>query len=246
MQVRKLSAISSTNDYLKVLLTQTELENFAVVVADYQDAGKGQGANIWHSEKGKNLLFSILVKFNDLPIYKSAYLNFAIAIGIFQILNQYLPKVKIKWPNDIMADDKKICGILIENTIRSSKIKHSIIGVGLNVNQIDFPFELSNATSFTKLLKKEFDKELLLEKIIASIKNQINLLNYKNLEALKFTYENFLYRKGSSFSFSYSNGESFLGTILGVSEMGLLRIEFSDGSIKEFANKELIFNISKQ
>lgn len=241
MKLLKLSAISSTNDYLKELLTQSKLENCTVVVTDYQVSGKGQGTNKWHSEKGKNLLFSLLLKFEDLSIHKSAYLNFAIAIGIYQVLESYLPKVKIKWPNDIMAEDQKICGILIENSISGSNIKYSIIGIGLNVNQCFFPKELVNVTSFFKILNKESDKELLLKEIINSINKQVELLLSYQFELLKFNYEQVLFRNGIFSPFAYFNGETFFGTIVGVSKIGLLQIKMADKTVKEFANKEIVF-----
>jgi BirA family biotin operon repressor/biotin-[acetyl-CoA-carboxylase] ligase len=243
MKLHKLSATSSTNDYLKEFLIQSKLENFTIIVADYQELGKGQGVNKWHSEKGKNLLFSLLVRFEDMPIYKSAFLNFAVSLGIFKVLKEYLPEVSIKWPNDIMADEKKICGILIENSIAGTRIKHSVVGVGLNVNQFIFPKELSNATSFYKILNKEFDREILLREIFISIKEQIHLLKSNKYEELKLNYEQILFRKGIISPFKYSTGKSFLGTIIGVNNIGLLRMKMSDETVNEFSNKEIVFVI---
>ena len=243
MILLKLSAISSTNDYLKELLTQSKLENYTVVVTDYQVSGKGQGVNKWHSEKGKNLLFSLLINFENLPVYKNAYLNFAVALGIHQVLAKYLTDVKIKWPNDIMAGGKKICGILIENTIGGSNIKNSIIGVGLNVNQLNFPEELiKSAASFYSLLNKEFDKDVLLNEILDAIKTQIDFLQQDSFEELKTRYEHILYRKGVFKTYKEKSTEDvFIGKIIGVSITGLLRIILPNDTVREYANKEIIF-----
>ena len=244
MIILKLSAISSTNDYLKELLTQSKLENYTVVVTDYQVSGKGQGANKWHSEKGKNLLFSLLINFENLPVYKNAYLNFAVALGIHQVLAKYLRDVKIKWPNDIMAGDKKICGILIENTIAGSNIKNSIVGVGLNVNQLNFPEELKSATSFYSLLNKEFDKDVLLNEILDAIKTQIDFLQHDSFEELKTRYELVLYKKGIFETYmEMSTQNKFIGKIIGVSKTGLLRVILPNDTVREYANKEIIFII---
>jgi len=212
-----------------------------VITTDYQVSGKGQGINKWYSEKGKNLLFSMLVKFDEFSINKSAYLNFAIALGIYQVLSKYIPQTKIKWPNDIMAENKKICGVLIENSVGGSKIKHSIVGVGLNVNQLIFPKEIPNATSFNKILNIVFDRDKLQEELITAIKKQVDKLVNKNFDELKQGYESVLFKKNIPTTFKNKTGDVFNGIIIGVSEIGLLRVKVSDNSIKEFANKELVF-----
>jgi len=241
MIIRKLSTISSTNDYLKELYAKKDLDNFTVISTDYQTLGKGQGVSKWVSDKGKNLLFSILVKYEDLKISNVPFLNFSISIAIYQVLKQYLSQVEIKWPNDIMAGNKKICGVLIENVIRNSVINHSVIGVGLNVNQISFPKNLPNATSLNMLLSKEFDLDLLLKELIFSIQKQINILEEKQFITLKLNYEEVLYKKGIPSMFKTKEGKVFMGKIIGVSDTGLLKIALENEKIIEFANKELEF-----
>jgi len=241
MKLHKLSATSSTNDYLKELLTQFKLENYTVVVTDYQVLGKGQGMNKWHSEKGKNLLFSVLIKFDRFSINKSAYLNFAITLGIYQVLSKYIPQTKIKWPNDIMAENKKICGVLIENSVGGSKIKHSIVGIGLNVNQLIFPKEIPNATSFNKILNTIFDRDKLQEELIIAIKKQVDKLVNENFDELKRGYESVLFKKNILTIFKNKKGDVFNGIIIDVSKIGLLRVKMPNNSIEEFANKELVF-----
>ena len=240
MNIRKLSAINSTNEFLKELCTKIDLENFTVISADFQTNGKGQTSNKWYSDKGKNLLFSILINDLYLDISKQAYFNFAISIGIHQILTNYLPQIKIKWPNDIMAGKNKICGILIENTIKKSIISQSIIGIGLNVNQLNFPDEIPNATSFIKILNKQFDRDQLLLEIFNAINHQISYLKNCEFNKLKTTYESVLFKKDIPSIFKYKQN-TFLGKIVGVTNTGLLQLELETGELKEFYNKELIF-----
>lgn len=238
MILHKINATDSTNTYLKSLLKKNTLENYTVVSTDFQFSGKGQGVNKWISEKGKNLLFSILITPYNLSITNSAYLNFAISLGIYKVLVQYSTQIKIKWPNDIMADSHKICGILIENKLKGRLINQSIIGVGLNVNQLTFPENLSKVTSLKKITNKALDRDILLKKLVLSIKNYIDLLDKKQLSILKNKYVEYLYKIGVPTMFQDSN-KSFLGKIVGVSKLGMLLIEHTDGSLQEFANKEI-------
>ena len=241
MKILKFSAISSTNDYLKELISKSSIENYTVISTDFQSKGKGQAANKWVSSKGKNLLFSILVRFSNYEIAKQAYINFAISIGIYQVLKKYYPKIDIKWPNDIMAEDKKICGILIENTVKGNKLSYSIIGIGLNVNQLEFSKDLPNAISLKALKNRDIDRDILLIELLESIKQQIKILNEKSLDGLKFNYEKALFKKGITMMFKTNKNKTFLGKIKGVSEIGLLQIELEDGVVVEFANKEVFF-----
>ncbi len=240
MKLYKLDAIGSTNAYLKQLNTDFLQDSFTVVTANYQHSGKGQSSNIWTSQRGKNLLFSILIKFNDFTIEKSAYLNFAISIAIYQVLREYLPLTKIKWPNDIMAGKRKICGILIENSVRGVKINHSIVGIGLNVNQVLFKDDLLNATSLKKELNKEFDRDLLLDKLMKSVKNQINRLENNLFKELKADYESVLFKKNIEALYA-SDNKHFTGEIVGVSKIGLLQIKLESGVVEQFANKEIVY-----
>ena len=239
MKIYKLSAISSTNTYLKDLLSVEKVTNFTVVSTEFQTLGKGQMAAKWHSKKSKNLLFSILANHRILAISNQAYLNFAVSIAIYNVLQRLLPKVTIKWPNDIMSHNKKICGILIENSVKNGSIKYSIIGVGLNVNQLVFPNSIPNATSLKKELKHSFNRNLLLEKLISSIQKQVALLYETSFLALKNTYESVLYKKKKPTMFKNLAGITFLGRITGVTSAGLLLIELPDGTTKTFAVKEI-------
>jgi len=241
MKLYKLNATSSTNSYLKNLVLNTELNNYSIVVTEYQTSGKGQLQNKWCSERGKNLLFSILYECSDLKICNQAFLNFAISLAVFNVLKPYLPNVKIKWPNDILSRHKKVCGILIENSVKNGSINYSIIGIGLNVNQTNFPLDLPNASSIKNILGKSFNRSKLLDELILSIKNQLKRIDEKSFPDIKFDYEHVLYKNNTPAMYKDSAGNQFIGKIIGVSNSGMLLIELEHGSIREFAVKEVSF-----
>ncbi|PIE49054.1 MAG: biotin--[acetyl-CoA-carboxylase] ligase [Flavobacteriales bacterium] len=241
MKIVKLSATNSTNDYLRNLLKQNKAKNNMVVVADYQTSGKGIGSNIWYSEKGKNLLFSVLISFEDLPVARQYYLNFAVSIAVYNVLKYYIPeKLLIKWPNDILSANQKICGILIECVVKQDKVIHAVIGVGLNVNQTNFSDDLFNVTSLKLLLINDVDREDLLEKMLIEIHYQILFVKKQAFSELKDKYEAVLYKKNIPTVFSDANGNKFMGKIIGTaSQTGNLLVEMEDETIREFGIKEI-------
>jgi BirA family biotin operon repressor/biotin-[acetyl-CoA-carboxylase] ligase len=241
MKIHKLSAISSTNDFLKDLVLITKPKNYTIVFADYQTDGRGQLEKKWHSEDGKNLLFSLLLKIKDFDATRQICLNYAISLAIFKVLNDILTNVKIKWPNDIMSRQKKICGLLIENTIKNDKIEHSIVGIGLNVNQVDFPKYLKNVSSLKLEAQQDFDRDELLKKIVEAIKIQIKRIENNTFNDLKKEYKAVLYKAQIPAMFKDKNDIIFMGKIIDVSSRGKLQIELDDESIKEFDAKDVKF-----
>ena len=239
MKLFKLDAINSTSTYLKQLSKKTETDNWTVVSAEYQTLGRGQVDTKWVSEKGKNLIFSILIRYDLLNTQNQFFLNCAISLGIYHTLLRYnLPKLKIKWPNDIMADNKKLGGILIENSLRNDQIYQSIVGIGLNVNQEDFLDQPFKAVSIRNLLDLELSRNDLLAEIMDSVKDHIDLLNSKEFKFLHKSYENVLYRNNKPHMFE-SDGQIFLGKIIGVSKEGMLQIEDENEKIRKFNFKEV-------
>ena len=140
-----LEEVESTNKYVRSHIQ--ELDNLSVVSAECQTAGRGQGDHTWHSEPGMNLTFSILVKNPSIAPAEQARISTDVAQSIVQLLDEHSIKAWIKPPNDIWVEDKKICGILIEHSLRGNRISWTIIGIGLNVNQTVFPADLPNPTS---------------------------------------------------------------------------------------------------
>ncbi|HJY13398.1 MAG TPA: biotin--[acetyl-CoA-carboxylase] ligase, partial [Flavobacterium sp.] len=175
MKLIKLDAIDSTNDFLKALSSRDELDNFTVVTAENQTKGKGQMGAKWESESGKNLIMSALVRdflFDNEQVFN---LSLIVSLSVIEALTSLnIPDLSIKWPNDIMSYNKKIGGILIENTIKSDGRIVSVVGLGLNVNQTNFD-ELPNASSLAVICKAEFDKDSLPFLIIEKMKQSIEL-----------------------------------------------------------------------
>ena len=238
MKVIKLDAIDSTNDFLKGLSSKQELENFTVVTAETQTKGKGQMGAVWASEPSKNLIMSILVKDFLSDICQIFDLNIAVSLAVIKVLeSSMIPSLSIKWPNDIMSYNKKIGGILIENSIKSDGTIISIVGLGLNVNQTNFE-NLPKASSLTVICGNEFDKEALLLSIRTAIKKNIALWQQHPI-ILWDQYTNNLYKKGLPMAFSDQNDNNFMGIIQGVSAIGKLEVLLEDDSISEFDIKEI-------
>jgi len=235
----KLDAINSTNTYLKGWAKENTAVQWAVVVAKSQTAGKGQQNESWQSESGKNLTFSILYRFDNLPLSQQFHLNCAISLSLYDTLLPIIGKsLTVKWPNDIMSDNKKLGGILIENTVKKGNITQSVIGVGLNVNQINFPNDLPNATSLGMISKKTYDLDKLLQSILESVKRRFELLEMKKYDTLNKVYQKTLFRRNVLSQFSDGN-KIFNGKIIKVTTAGKLQIELENKTVKEFYLKEI-------
>jgi BirA family biotin operon repressor/biotin-[acetyl-CoA-carboxylase] ligase len=237
----KLDAIDSTNSFLKELVQNSSVEDYTVVSAKKQTSGRGQMNNTWVSEPHKNLTFSIFTRFKHLNIEHQPYLGFAVAIAIFEVLNTMaVPNLSIKWPNDIMSGNKKICGILVETTFTQQKIKNTIIGIGLNVNQKEFPTQLSHASSLLNLLGKEFDLDSLMVSLTQTIRQKIDALEHHQFESIHQKYLDHLYKKDVPTTFKNEKTQLFfMGMIKEVSTSGNLRIQLEDDSIVVFGIKEI-------
>ena len=222
MQIIKLNAIDSTNQYLHDLIGQISLEDFAVVTARYQTKGRGQRSTIWQSEKDKNLIISILKKEIDLKPQHQFLLNIVVSLAVFKTLQAFkIPKLSIKWLNDILSHDKKIGGILIELILKKNTIDKAIIGIGLNINQTIFK-DLSSASSLQNITGIHYDLDELLHKLLDNFKYYFSI---KNTAELWRTYESLLFRKDKPSTFVCLNGDLFSGIIKGVSQRGKLMVK---------------------
>lgn len=239
MELIKLDAIGSTNDFLKELTTNQIVENFTTVSAENQTNGRGQMGSKWVVESGKNLTMSILIKDLLLEVSTVYTLNVAVALAVIVVLESYkIPKLSIKWPNDILADSKKIGGILIENSIKSDGEIFSIVGIGLNVNQINFD-KFPKASSLRVITECFFEKEELLYKIVEAICfNTVKILNGYS-EELWEIYNNKLFKKGIPTLFQNESGHRFMGIIQQVLKTGELEVLLEDDCIQTFGIKEI-------
>lgn len=235
MQIIKLNAIDSTNRYLRDLVSEIPLEDFAVVVAKHQTHGRGQRTTTWQSEKDKNLIISVLKKDITINIEHQFLLSIAVSLALYKTLQAFqIPNLSIKWPNDILSHHSKIAGILIELVTKKNKIDHAIIGIGLNVNQIEFD-QLPRASSLKRITGIHYDLDELLYKLLENLKHF--LVNHDHAQ-LWNSYEQFLFRKDKPSTFLDTYGVSFAGIIKGVSKTGKLRVKTED-SIQEFDLKSI-------
>ena len=236
MKLIKLNAIDSTNTYLKNLCRANEIENFTVVTAESQTDGRGQMGAKWETVTGKNLLMSVLFR-NEWQDFSELFvLNVAVAICVYDVLLEMeIPNLSVKWPNDIMAENKKIAGILIENVLKTDKKVESIIGIGLNVNQTSFA-NLPKASSLQLLTNKEFDVDTLAIKITEKIE-----MVCKNLqpEVLWKNYHKILYKLMQPVAFETADKNQFMGIIQGVTQDGKLKVLLENDEVKTFAVKEI-------
>lgn len=237
MRIVKLDAISSTNDFLKEMSRNSVASNFTVVTAKNQTKGKGQRGSTWESQAGKNLTFSVFI--TDTEHFKQGIfsMNVCVAISILKTLEKHnLPNLSVKWPNDIMSDDKKLAGILIENILHADGTFSSVIGIGLNVNQMNFD-ALPSASSIAKVLKHEVDIDILLSDLLAELQRQ---LSHKANDKQQWDYfrEN-LFRKNKLSNFRLPDGSEMTATIKDVDEKGRLLIEDQNNQIHKFLLKEI-------
>ncbi|MBO9585364.1 MAG: biotin--[acetyl-CoA-carboxylase] ligase [Flavobacterium sp.] len=238
MKLIKLDAIDSTNDFLKALASQDEVENFTTVTAENQTKGKGQVGGVWKTQAGKNLTMSVLVKdflFSNDEVFN---LSVLVSLSVAEVLKSLnIPDICIKWPNDILSYNKKLVGILIENTLKSDGRIVSVAGIGINVNQTDFD-ELPNASSLAVIAGKDFDKEEIAILIVEKLKEKINSWKTDS-QNLWNDYFNFLFKKGVPTAFRDNDNKDFMGIIQGVSPIGKLQVLLEDDSVAEFEIKEV-------
>ncbi len=234
-KILQLDVVSSTNTVLREMLNQAPQEEGLVIVADYQTGGRGQENTVWESDRGLNVLCSVLLQPNFLSIDEQIYLNMALCLAVYDMISEYTSEVCIKWPNDVYARQQKVCGILIENQLAGSKIKSSIVGIGLNVNQQQF--KQSKATSLSAVKNKLLDKEEVLTKLLQAINKRYQLLFLKQFEKLNKDYHHVLLGLNEVRKFQ-SGFNVFNGVIKQVNEQGMLVVEVKK-ELKKFRVKEI-------
>lgn len=240
MYIIKLDAINSTNSYLREMCAVNHPEDFTVVVTKDQTEGRGQMGTVWHSEKSKNLMFSVFKDVSYLNVTLQFYISIAASIGLYMALKKlHIPNLSVKWPNDILSDNKKIAGILIENIIKSNKLSGTIVGIGINVNQMNFE-NLPEATSLKLITGQSINLDELLLNVLNNIKDSLQDLEKLELKKLKSKYENLLFGKENLLSFTLKDKTEVQGIIKGINENGKLKVE-QDGTLFNYDLKEISF-----
>ena len=237
MKLIKLDAIDSTNIYVKELIAKGDIKNYTAVISKYQTNGRGRNNSIWQDEPSKNLNFTLYKEFNSFKIENKFLLNIISSISVFKLLKKYnLKNLSVKWPNDIMTGNKKISGILIENNIRGKSINYSIIGIGINVNQLNFK-NLPKATSLHIETGVTNSPELMAEELQQILKLNFELM-LENPDELLNDYNKFLFEKDKTANFLI-NGKIFLGKLTKVNKLGEILIRINDGVIEKFNVDEI-------
>lgn len=239
MRIIKLNAIDSTNSYLRRLSNEEYLEDYTIVTAEYQTQGKGQMGTVWSSESSRNLIFSVFKDTTKFQLEHPFLISMVTSLAVIKALQSFsISRLSIKWPNDILSEDKKICGILIENVIKQQSLGNTIIGVGLNVNQTEF-INLPKASSLKLITGNVYDLEEVLYEVIKSLKYYFGILKKADYEGLKTAYEACLFRKDKPSTFKDDKGFVFSGYIKSVTLLGTLQVLLEDDIIKEFDLKEV-------
>lgn len=242
----KLDAIASTNDYLRELLSKGEkITEGTVVIAENQHGGKGQRGKQWMSEPGANLTFSILLYPRFLRASDQFELSKAISLGIISYLQHTLPvnvsEIKVKWPNDIYIGREKVCGILMENAVSGNQVAHSIIGIGLNVNQQVFDKSIPNPTSMKLSSQEDHNLSHVLEGLCCYLDRRYMRLRNTPLHEANEEYLGALYRFAQIGDYEVK-GVPLRAQIVGVSGTGCLILEDERGSQIHCNHQEVVFS----
>ena len=222
-------------------------DKLSVFAAKYQTAGRGQRGNKWNSTRGQNLTFSILADFyaENMPKVNAREqfaLSIVAALSVSDLLEGYGISNTIKWPNDIYIRDRKICGMLLENSLSGTTVSSSIIGIGLNVNQTEFPPELINPTSIAAASGKRLDITDVLDDFLICFQRRFDSLSER--DDLKKEYVSRLYRLDNVRRYhDFLTDTDFDGKIKGISDEGLLLVEMPDSSVRKYAFKEISYII---
>lgn len=241
MRIFRYDTLDSTNS--EAARRSDDLAHGDVIVARQQSSGRGQRGNTWESQPGKNLTFSVVLFSDNLSAKNSFLLSMAVSVSIVEALREAVNSrdIVIKWPNDIYFNDKKIAGILIENTVCAAKIKKSIIGIGLNVNQKAFLSDAPNPFSLCQIVGRELPLDEILESVVRSVVKASDLIEHT--DNLVEKYQSFLWRRTGLYKWHEPDGEIFEASIRNVDTDGHLNLVSPSGQIRRYAFKEIIAHI---
>lgn len=233
---------TSTNTLLKDIIAENpEIPNLTLVYTEFQTAGRGQRGNTWESEKGKNLTFSILIKPEGLPANEQFLISEISSLAVRDLLMCHCTDIRIKWPNDVYWKDKKICGMLIENSIDSTGLTYSISGIGININQEVFVSNAPNPISLKNITGKEYELKEMIADFMEIIGKWFDRLT-SDRTGIHLEYLSSVFRKDTEASFRDKDGE-FIGTIVEVEPHGLLVIRDTEGQTRKYGFKEIAYII---
>ena len=236
----KVSQTASTNTYLSRLAAT--LPGGTVIYTPSQTAGRGQKGNSWESEDGKNLTFSMLLKRPPVKARDQFYLSEAAAIAVVEALTAEVGDgFAVKWPNDVYWQDKKVCGMLLENSLDGSGIAHCVVGIGINVNQERFVSDAPNPVSLINITGREHDLMTLLKGVCARIEQLVDSLADDNARVdLHHRYMAALYRNdGQLHPYEDADGNRFMASVAGIAPDGTLTLLHEDGASHDYLFKQV-------
>ena len=236
--IHYLPSCQSTNDIAAELLRQSDIMEGTVVITDCQTAGRGQRGNLWQTLPGDNFTLSIILRPTFLLATEQFWLNMAISLGVHEFFSVFLSDhLTVKWPNDIYYRNQKMGGILIENTLKGYSLDATVVGIGLNINQLDF--DALPATSLRLLTHQQYDLPKLLPKLLTCLEKTYLALRNNQRDAIKAAYLQVLFRYQTPHLFR-KNNTIFTGVIMGTDPSGQL-VVLVDGALQYFGFKEIEF-----
>ena len=237
-RIIRLAETNSTNNHLRGLVGKEPLPEGSVVIADYQTAGRGQVGNTWESEKGKNLMFSVILYPDYLPANRQFLISQIAALSVKETLDEYVSDITVKWPNDIYWRDRKICGMLIENDLTGHSLYCSVIGIGININQQEFRSGAPNPVSLAQITNREYDREEILRHFQKRLYDRYLGLILEHEADIRRDYMSALYRSDGFYRYRDDQG-LFEARIKEIEPTGHLVLELSDGEVRRYAFKEV-------
>lgn len=244
MKILHLEEVDSTNGY--VMREAENLDAPLLVSAHTQTAGRGQRGNHWEAEPGKNLTFSVLYRPQYFPAIAQFAISEAVALAVVDFLNGEGIKASVKWANDIYVGDKKICGILIQHALMGSEISHTVIGAGINVNQLLFLSDAPNPVSMAQVTGKSYDLDELEGKVADCLEKRLALTSTpESREALHDEFLRNIWRMdGKLHPFAdTATGLPFEASIKDILPSGQLILSLSDGTRRSYWFKEVSFSL---
>ncbi|MBR5029535.1 MAG: biotin--[Muribaculaceae bacterium] len=241
-----LQVTTSTNDFIK--RNVSTLQSGTLIVAYSQTSGRGQKGNLWESEPGKNLTFSLIIKKPNVNVKEQFFISEAVSLAIVDVLEKYVTGFKIKWPNDIYYGDHKIGGILIEHSLGSEGIDYTIIGVGVNINQQVFTSGAPNPVSLHHITGEFYDMNIITEEFGGMVEKYCEFDGSREqLAAMHRRYLDLLYRNdGEAHQFITPDGLLFDAVIESVAPDGIITLRhIGDNTLHEYHFKEVGFVINR-
>lgn len=237
----RLDEVESTNLQLKKITRESHPEEGSLVIADYQTAGRGQMGTSWFSSKGENLLFSLLIYPQHVVANEQFIISRFASLAVKNMLDQFTNDIRIKWPNDIYWQDKKIAGMLIENDIQGKYIENSVIGIGINVNEQTFPSELPNPVSLRQITGSVQNRDYMLETFMREFFLLYREFQQGRVEVIEDEYMLDLYRVNDYYWYEDATGR-FQAMIEDVLPSGHLLLRTLEGDeVRKYAFKEVTF-----